>query len=336
MKNKISSKEVAYQIVVHILLFMTIAVTKRDPDIHVGEVLIFINYAIAAFLISFIIVPKFYKDRSVVILVISTIVVVIASILVEELFLERIFFPENRGKTLNVLFTILQIFPKIMMLVGFKLGWDTLVMRNEMEKLKDLARQSELQFLQSQINPHFLFNNLNNLYSYAIEGSSRTPEIILELSGLLRYMLYECKDELVLLSKDIEHLGNFINLNELQIEDRGKVTYTHTGNHNDFMIAPLVLVVFVENAFKHCVSSQSENIEISVDVNVDDDGILIFECKNTYAEKSNTDNLAHGIGLENVRKRLELIYGSNYNLECNASNGIYHVKLTVNLDKRSI
>ena len=336
MRNRITGNEVIYQIIVHILLFVTLSVSMRDPEIHLGEVLIFINYAIAALLIGFLIVPKFYSDQNLTFLVLSSLIVVLVSILVEELFLEQIFFPDNRGKTLNVLFTVLQIFPKIMMLVGFKIGWDALKMRKEMEKLKDLARQSELQFLQSQINPHFLFNNLNNLYSYAIEGSSRTPEIILELSGILRYMLYECKDDYVSLSKDIEQLENFINLNELQIEDRGKVTFTHSGKEHEYMVAPLILVVFVENAFKHSVSSLSENIDISVDIKVDDNGVLNFDCKNTYADKSNTDSLAHGIGLENVRKRLELIYGNNYDLLCNAENGVYHVILSIKLDKRSI
>ncbi len=335
MKHKITSKEVLFQIVVHMLLFMTIAVTKRDPNISVGEIFVFINYALAAFLIGFIFVPKFYRDRRIIFLVLSTVVIVIASILLEELFIERVCFPENRGRTLNIFFTILHVFPKIMMLVGFKLGWDTLVMRQEMEELKDLARQSELQFLQSQINPHFLFNNLNNLYSYAIEGSPRTPEIILELSGLLRYMLYECKGDYVSLRKDIDQLENFINLNELQIEDRGVVTFTQSGVSDNYMIAPLLLIVFVENAFKHSVSSQSDNIDISVDVVVNEEGLLIFNCKNTYSKKSNTDSLAHGIGLENVRKRLELIYGDDYDLNCSTENETYDVTLTVKLKEQS-
>lgn len=336
MQKRITTKEVFYQIIVHILFFMTIALTKRDPYISIGECFIFINYAVAAFLIGFILVPKFYRDRNILFLVITTVLIVILSILVEELFLERIFFSDNRGKSLNVFYTIFQVFPKIMMLVGFKLGWDTLNIRKEMDELKDLARQSELQFLQSQINPHFLFNNLNNLYSYAIEGSSRTPEIILELSGFLRYMLYECKDEYVSLQKDVNQLENFINLNELQVEDRGEVSFTQSGVNNGFMIAPLILIVFVENAFKHSVSSQSNNIDISVDVKVDDEGELIFSCKNNYSSNSNTDSLAHGIGLDNVRKRLKLIYGDDYELACNTQNNIYHVVLKVKLNKRSI
>ena len=333
VKNSIRNKQVIYQIVVHILLFMTTAITKRDPNVDTGEVFMFVNYAITAFVIGFVIVPKYYKDKNILFLIISSLILLIVAMLIEELFLERIFYPDNRGQNLNI-YTILQVLPKIMMLVGFKLGWDAMVMRKEMEKLKDLAKQSELQFLQSQINPHFLFNNLNNLYSYAIEGSNRTPEIILELSGLLRYMLYECKDEFVLLSKDVEQLQNFINLNELQIENRGNVAFTHSGNNSDFMIAPLILIVFVENAFKHSVSSLSKDIDISVDLDVNDSGVLNFECKNTFADNTNTDNLAQGIGLENVRKRLELIYGDHYSLDINSEDEIFHVMLSINLHNR--
>lgn len=336
VKSIIKLDELVFQVIVHILFFVTIAVTKRDPEIHLGEILIFINYALASFLIGFLIVPKFYRDRNILFLIITTLIITVISILVEEVFLEKIFFPENRGKNINAIFTILQVFPKIMMLVGFKIGWDAFKMRKEMEKLKELARHSELQFLQSQINPHFLFNNLNNLYSYAIEGSSRTPDIILELSGLLRYMLYECKDDFVSLSKDVKQLTNFISLNELQIENRGNVTFTHSGNHIDYQIAPLILVVFVENAFKHSVSSLSDNIEISVELNVDEAGVMTFDCKNNFAEKSNTDSLANGIGLENVQKRLELLYGKDYQLQCTGEDGVFHVRLVLHLDKRSI
>jgi len=331
-----SYRELLYQVVVHILLFVTIAVTKRDPEIHIGEVFIFINYALAAFVIGFVLVPKFYRDRNTLYLVLGALLVVVASILMEELFLEQMFFPENRGQSINAFFGVLSIFPKIMMLVGFKIGWDTLKVKNEMKELKDLARQSELQFLQSQINPHFLFNNLNNLYSYAIEGSDRTPEIILELSGLLRYMLYECRDNYVSLHKDVDQLKNFINLNELQIEDRGEVNVAISGDLSDFVIAPLVLVVFVENAFKHSVSSLSKGINIKVNIDVDSDGVLKFICSNNFAESSNTDSLANGIGLENVRKRLDLIYGNSYQLDCTANNGIYQVSLRLNLDRKTI
>ncbi|MFT4536541.1 MAG: two-component system LytT family sensor kinase [Saprospiraceae bacterium] len=303
----------------------------RDPKIQLFEVLAFFNYAVGAFVISYLLLPRFYTSKKLIELILLSSIVVLCIILVEELVLEKIFFPDNRGQKMNIIFTVLQVFPKIMMLVGFKLGWDSLTIRNEMEKLKNLATQNELQFLQSQINPHFLFNNLNNLYSYALEKSDKTPEIILQLSGLLRYMLYECKEEYVSLRKDVDQLSNFIALNELQIEDRGTVTFTTSDNLDRYKIAPLLLIVFVENAFKHSVSSLSDEIKINVDVQVDDDGKLHFLCENCFSESTNIDNIANGIGLVNVEKRLDLIYKDRYNLKAISEHGVYRVLLNIEL-----
>lgn len=124
------------------------------------------------------------------------------------------------------------------MIVAFKLAWDASVKQREVNELKDLIKESELQFLKSQINPHFLFNNLNNLYSYALDNSPKTPSIILELSSVLRYMLYDCKENFVPLAKEIKHLKNFTALNELQIEDRGSVRFETENLGGNYTIAP--------------------------------------------------------------------------------------------------
>lgn len=130
-----------------------------------------------------------------------------------------------------------------------------------------MVKDSELQFLKSQINPHFLFNNLNNLYSHAIENSPKTPSIIIELSSVLRYMLYDCKENYVSLEKEISHLKNFTELYKLQIEHRGNIQFkTDTFENSKFKIAPLILMVFIENAFKHSTSNQSDNIHITINV----------------------------------------------------------------------
>jgi len=194
--------------------------------------------------------------------------------------------------------------------------------------------ESEMQFLKSQINPHFLFNNLNNLYSYAIEQSPKTPEIILELSGLLRYMLYECKEDFVPLTKEVEKLENFINLSEMQIEERGQVNFSTQNIQSNYQIAPLILIVFIENAFKHSTASQADNIEIDVNLELLETGELEFVCKNSFLLQSNTDSLSNGIGLENVKKRLELIYPNAYQINIQNNNNIYKVSLKIDLNKK--
>ena len=169
------------------------------------------------------------------------------------------------------------------------------------------------------------------MYSYAIEQSPKTPKIILELSGLLRYMLYECKEDFVPLNKEVEQLENFVNLSEMQIEERGTVNFSTQNIQANYKIAPLILIVFIENAFKHSTASQADDISIDVHLNLSDSGNLQFICKNSFLPKSNTDSLSNGIGLENVKKRLELIYPNAHQLNIQNSNNIYEVHLKINL-----
>jgi LytS/YehU family sensor histidine kinase len=253
-------------------------------------------------------------------------------IAVEELVLEQIYFPDTRGKRFpGVIYSLLDVMPVITILAGFKFAWDASKKQLEVEELRTSVKESELQFLKSQINPHFLFNNLNNLYSYAIEQSPKTPSIILELSSVLRYMLYDCKENLVALTKEIEHLKNFTLLNELQIEERGKVTFNTENIKSDYRIAPLILTVFIENAFKYSTASQSKDISIDIEINVSEQGMLEFKCKNSFKPMGNTDNLSRGIGLQNVKKRLQLLYPDAHELSICNEDGLYSVLLKMQL-----
>ena len=222
--------------------------------------------------------------------------------------------------------------PILTVLCGFKFAWDALQKQQQIEKLESIIEESELQFLRSQINPHFLFNNLNNLYSYAIQGSDKTPQIILELSGLLRYMLYECKEKYVPLSKELQQLQNFIALSKLQIEERGNVTFNATQQAENYKIAPLILIVFIENAFKHSQAGQSNNISITINVTLEND-TLYFTCTNNHDSGEQHKSLSSGIGLMNVKKRLNLIYPNAHQLTINETDNLYEVKLAIELTK---
>lgn len=219
-------------------------------------------------------------------------------------------------------------------MVGVKFAWDANKKQNQVEELLTSVKESELKFLKSQINPHFLFNNLNNLYSYAIAESPKTPSIILELSSVLRYMLYECKEDKVTLTKELEHIKNFVKLNELQIEERGKVSFFKVGNCDRFVIAPLILIVFIENAFKHSTASQSNDILIDIRIDISEKGILNFACVNSYLPNSNNESLAKGIGLINVKKRLAILYPKKHQLNISNQNNIYKVELVLELEKK--
>jgi hypothetical protein len=330
------TKEIIFQIILHLVVFSFYAIDRKNPQIEESEVVFFINLAVVAFVINYVFLPRFFYKKKYLTFALAAVGIIAFTLVMEELVLEQIYFPETRGTSFpGIFYTLLSILPVVTILVGFHFGWDAFRKERELEKLQGAVKESELQFLKSQINPHFLFNNLNNLYAHAIENSPKTPDIILELSAVLRYMLYDCKAEYVPLGKEVEHIENFMKISELQIEDRGSVGLTVENVSESYQIAPLLLIVFIENAFKHSTASQTDNISIAVDIRVEKDGVLKFSCVNSYHPHSNIDSLSSGIGLENVRKRLDLLYPQAHELVIHQGENRFEVILSLALKKAS-
>ena len=325
-------KEVLFQVVLHLAVFTFYSFDRNQPQLQPHQVAFFLNYAVAAFFINYYLLPHFFYRKRYLAFAGLVLLLIAGVILVEEFVLEKIYFPDWRGRYFpGIFYTLTDVLPVIVILSGFKFAWDALVKQRELEALQAAVRESELQFLKSQINPHFLFNNLHNLYAYALEQSPKTPEIIMELSGVLRYMLYECREKYVPLTKEVAQLENFVKLNELQIEDRGRVAFSARRIRTGYQIAPLILIVFVENAFKHTTASQTDNIFIDVQLELSDAGRLTFSCRNSFQAQSNTEKLSKGIGLENVRKRLQLLYPDAHRLCIEKREAQYAVHLTIDL-----
>ncbi|UYQ95614.1 histidine kinase [Chitinophaga horti] len=294
----------------------------------------FANYLAAAMIINYVLLPMFYYRKRMLLFVAALAVLITLVIMVDEYVLEQIFFPDTRGTYFpGLAFTLVETLPIIIIMVAFKLAWDSNHKQRELERLKSLMKESEIEFLKSQINPHFLFNNLNTLYAYAIDRSPKTPSIILELSAVLRYMLYECKTDFVALTTEIQHLENYVALNQLQIGERGKIRFSKEIEHLTFTIPPMVLIVFVENAFKHSAGSQAGNIDIDVQVRVSEQGLLTFSCRNNYSQHYPSSGLAKGIGLENVKKRLDLQFRSEHTLDIQDNGQLFAIELTMRLKK---
>lgn len=333
LKNTAPSfKEFIFQIVLTLVVFLFYAIDRKNPQIEGYEFAFFLSLAFCAFFINYILLPFFLYKKKFVHFILYLGLIILAAVLMEELILEKIYFPDTRGnKFSSIFYTSIGILPVVTILVGFKFGWDLIEKQQQLEDLEVVVKDSELQFLNSQINPHFLFNNLNNLYAHAIEASPKTPEIILDLSATLRYMLYDCKATSVPLKKELEHLENFISISKLQIEDRSLVTFTYPSISSQYQIAPLILIVFVENAFKHSSASQLENININIEVQITEKGYLKFSCINSFNEQSNIDNLSNGIGLENVQKRLQLLFPNAHTLDVQQNKQQYTVFLSLQL-----
>jgi two-component sensor histidine kinase len=200
---------------------------------------------------------------------------------------------------------------------------------NEREK-SDLEKQSlsaELSFLKSQINPHFLFNSLNNIYSLAYQKSDATPNAILKLSEIMRYMIYESNDNRVALDKEIIYLKSYIELQKLRFGDHAHVILEVEGQISNQRILPLILISFVENAFKHGLATDEKN-PIYINISVFEDKLL-FTIKNR--KNSFNKDQTGGVGMVNVKRRLDLSYPDNYKLTIENMEHDYYSELYLNL-----
>jgi len=202
-------------------------------------------------------------------------------------------------------------------------------MRSE---LAAVQLDTEVKFLKSQVNPHFLFNTLNNLFSMAQKkGNDDLADGISKLSGMMRYMIYESNEEKVPLKKEIEYLQDCILLNKLRYADKEAIVkFDYPSETEDTIVAPMLFIPFVENAFKHGVTiGQSSHIDISLLVNKNE---LTFTCSNTdhsHVQKMNGDS--SGVGLENVKRRLALLYPDKHQLQITKADNQYQVELKINL-----
>jgi LytS/YehU family sensor histidine kinase len=187
---------------------------------------------------------------------------------------------------------------------------------------------SELALLRSQVNPHFLFNTLNNIYSLVCKKSPDAPEAIMKLSSIMRYMLYDTNTDVVLLEKEIEYLGSFIELQKLRIRHTDFVELRIEGEVGNKTIAPMLLIPFVENAFKHgSKTGPSPGIMIHLVVSPHQ---LLFEVTNHLKKNYiGSKDILGGIGLQNINRRLELLYPGKHSLESTQDNDLYRVKLLI-------
>lgn len=191
---------------------------------------------------------------------------------------------------------------------------------------------AELKFLRAQIHPHFLFNTLNNLYALTLKKSEEAPEIVLKLSDLLNYMLYECNAEKVPLKKELELVKNYVELEKLRYGDRLDVALNFQ-IEKEIDIAPMLILPFIENCFKHGVSGETEDSWVSIDVLVNSN-MLQLKVDNSKSQEITKDEREYreGIGLKNVKRRLELLYEGAYELKILDTEESYLVVLKIELD----
>ena len=211
--------------------------------------------------------------------------------------------------------------------LGVKLYFKT---RDDQKKLLRLEKENleqQLEYLKYQINPHFFMNTLNNIHALVDIDAEKAKSTILELSKMMRFILYEGDKQGVPLTREFDFIRNYITLMELRYTDKVQIRVNLPQQAPDRLIPPLMLITFIENAFKHGISYQHPSfIDIMVDIQ---DDKLHFTCSNSKAEKPNQEK--GGVGLTNVRKRLKLLYDNNYTLHIQDNSDTYQVQLTIPL-----
>lgn len=191
-------------------------------------------------------------------------------------------------------------------------------------------QSSELALLRNQINPHFLFNTLNNIHTLITKDSDKAADALMRLSEIMRYMLYETTVELVPIEKEIEYIQSYIELQKLRLTNPQYIHCKLDDNLKGFLIAPMLFIPFIENTFKHS-DKNNKNEPISISLRTDGQGIFFSSSNPIRSKHEESLDKVGGIGLKNVKRRLELLYPNNYSLEIAEKNSTFTVQLTINL-----
>lgn len=218
----------------------------------------------------------------------------------------------------------------IALVSAIKLTYEWIRERGRNDELQKVQLQTELNFLKTQIQPHFFFNTLNNLYSLVINKSPNAPDVVMKLSEIMQYVLYEVKEPKISLLKEINYLYSYLELEKLRYGDKIKSDIKIDGNIDDLEIPPLLFLPFIENCFKHGVKN-NDNVKVDISFEIKDN-FLFFTVSNNF-QNNQLKPIKHGIGIENVKRRLQLLYGNKFSLETSAEKNKFKVLLKLPIDE---
>jgi LytS/YehU family sensor histidine kinase len=222
------------------------------------------------------------------------------------------------------------VYVTITSLIKLAKSWFELSETNKrLTELQKEKTETELKALKGQINPHFLFNSLNGIYSLALKRSEKTAEIVLKLSDIMRYIIYEASDNFVDLKKEVKYLQDYIALQKLRSDNRATITVDISGDLENKQIAPLLFFPLVENSFKHGIKGETGKSFVTLSMVVGENSITCM-IENNKGITDNVENNAYrGIGLDNVRQRLQLIYPNKHQMNITKSEDKFKVEITI-------
>lgn len=251
------------------------------------------------------------------------------SIFFSLIYISNFEYAEMNPATKNIILISTAVYLVVVVVSAFKLlklnleqASKTKLLETKILDTQLKLKEQEINYLKMQIHPHFLFNTLNTMYGFALKKADQTPDMILKLSNLLDYLLYQAEKPFVLLSEEIAHIQDYIELEKMRFNDRLNVQMDMSATSDDITIAPMLLLPFIENSFKHG-SIKNGVLEIAIQLSASSNEIH-FRIKNSNSENTTSKQ---GIGLENIKKRLELLYPKHYQLHINNMADTFEVDL---------
>lgn len=285
--------------------------------------------AILFYLNAYYFFPIIFKKKGVIIYLISLIFCIVLAFFLAK-YVDQDLFPVKRKWNRSPISNILSYIFILVVSTSYRIIIDYIKDQKLLKEKETENLKTELSFLKSQVSPHFMFNVLNNLVSLARKKSDKMEPALIQLSNLLRYMLYEGNQGKINLLQELKYLNGYIDLQKLRFGDDAEIIFDYQGDLNEFELEPMLLIPFVENAFKHGMGSQNKPI-IKITMGVENK-TLAFEVENEIIQTGESKDNSSGIGLANVKRRLELLYKQNYSLNISEANNFFRVQLKIKMN----
>ena len=336
---KIIGGHLVFWIIYFLFITLLITMETRQPFWYVIS-----NYLVGspAFLIlaygtDYMLTLRFKKRMDTSLLVIGFFVLSFASAALKLLLLHFLYYgilwpetlePDKWIGLIPIVRNLLMLWFPVLVLSTVKFMRNYSKLMHEKSEMDREKLRSELSHLKSQLNPHFLFNTLNNLYALSVRGSDKAPEMILRLSEIFHFILYECNSQLIPLSREMELMNNFVELEQLRYGDRLTFRQKLSALKFDAKVPPMMLFTLLENSFKHGSGDDPGKPWIETEISTNSDRVF-FIVRNSKPTLPVAQNRRKGIGLENIKSRLRLLYNDENLLQINETDGIYEARLEI-------
>ncbi len=226
--------------------------------------------------------------------------------------------------------SVLEVLFVLIIVTAGKVAKDGFKQKIKIQDIEDKQLQMEINLLKSQVNPHFLFNTFNNFYALSLDQSEKLPQLFLKLSDLLKYMSESSSKRVVTLKEEFDFIQNYLELEKIRLSHDREIKLNVTGDLSKKIIAPMLLIPFIENSFKHGINTKSKDFYVSIYLAVSGEGI-VFVVENSKQRNFNEKSRLTGTGLINVKRRLELLYPKCHNLTIEEGKSVFKITLEINL-----